>query len=102
MIAPGTGSIAGGQPMLTRVLAIVPLLCLLLAPVRASAHDEYRFTGSILKLEAGKGPVKYFVLTLQTRAGSRAVPRKIVMTERTPIERGGCKVPLTALAPGVR
>ena len=87
--------------MAARSVAIVALIGLALGGTRVSGHDEYRFAGTVVKLEAGKGPVSYFVLTLETKQEGHLLALKILLTERTPIEREGSKVSLKALEPGV-
>ena len=64
--------------------------------VTARAHDQFRFVGTVVRLEAAKN-----LLTFKTREDKKDLTLKVHLTPKTTIERNGKPVPRSDLKPGV-
>jgi hypothetical protein len=60
------------------------------------AHDQFRFVGTVVRLEASKN-----LLTFRTREDKKDLTLKVRLTPKTTLERDGKPVPRSELKPGV-
>ena len=82
--------------MRSRFLWAVVLAALVFGPARASAHDKFRFIGTVVKMD-----IKKSVLTMKTNDKAYPPVLEIDITRKTRIERNGTKVAAADLKPGV-
>jgi hypothetical protein len=82
--------------MSARVLAIVILGALLIGAPPATAHDKFRFIGTVVKMD-----VKKKVLTMKTSDKAYPPVLEVDMTPKTRIERDGKKAAAADLKAGV-
>jgi hypothetical protein len=82
--------------MRSRFLAVVVLGALAFGAARASAHDKFRFIGTVVKMD-----VKKNLLTMKTNDKAYPPVLEIDITRKTRIERNGQKAPVADLKPGV-
>jgi hypothetical protein len=76
------------------ILVVAITACLGLA--RLSAHEEYRFVGTVITMDEGK-----YTLTIKGKDNDQEYTVKIgSVTASTPIEKDGKKVPLAELKAG--
>ena len=87
--------------MATRRLIVLMFAGFALAGLGISAHDQYRFVGTVVKLEVDKPRPPLALLTIDTKVDNEAVTVKMLMSDKTPLERDGKPVALSALKPGV-
>jgi hypothetical protein len=62
---------------------------------RTAAHDQFRFVGTVVKMDLSKNS-----MTFKTVENKKTETLKVVVTDRTPIERDGKKVTRADLKPG--
>lgn len=82
--------------MLRRLQAGLLMLALVFGAARLSAHDEFTFTGSVVRMDAAKG-----VLTFSARENGKDLTLKIKFTAKSVVEREGKRVPRATLKPGM-
>ena len=66
------------------------------AGIQVSAHDDYRFVGTVVKMDTGKGQ-----LTFKTKEEGKDLTLVVSVTAKTSIEKDGKKASRTDLKAGV-
>ena len=82
--------------MLRRLQAGLLMLAVMLGAARLSAHDEFTFTGSVVRMDAAKG-----ILTFSARENGKDLTLKIKFTAKSIVERDRKRVPRATLKPGM-
>ena len=82
---------------MTRIAtALLIAAVLITGSAAAAAHDQFRFVGTVVRLEAAKN-----LLTFKTREDKKDLTLKVHLTAKTTIQRDGKPVPRSDLKPGV-
>jgi hypothetical protein len=81
--------------MMRRLWVWIVVIGVALGGVLASAHDQFRFIGTVVRMEIGRN-----TLTIRTTENKKELTLKIAVTEKTPVTKDGKPVSRAELKPG--
>ena len=81
--------------MIGRVGIWIVVIAVGLGGVLASAHDQFRFIGTVVRMEIAKN-----TLTIKTIENKKELTLKIAVTGKTPVTKDGKNVSRAELKPG--